>query len=147
MIDDQQRVDTGNYQPISGDAQSSRLVQNPVNTRAVTSILHISRPTSRRGFYLGLQDTGTCGNVERVLAFYNIAPSRIDGPLRCPAVPLPVVRETSTVNCECLSHSSGIGSLSRTCDRDGVCNEGQMCGCDPGYEFNTTLIECSSKCL
>ena len=33
-------------------------------------------------------------------------------------------------------------------DNNGVCNERQMCGCDPGYiEFNAILMKCLSKYL
>ena len=53
----------------------------------------------------------------------------------------------STLSCTCINGTSGVGSLERSCDLDGVCNEDQQCECDAGFGYNSTLEMCKGKLL
>ena len=142
-MNDHLRTDISNYQPLFGSEEMSRLEQGDI-PRAVGMTLNFARPSATRGFYLGLRDTGTCGNINRIIMYYRVVAGRTDTFLSCPDVPLLVIgsQTTSTLDCMCHNNTSGVGSLGRTCDQDGVCNEDQRCECDPGLGYNSTLEMC-----
>lgn len=117
------------------------------STGDVSEMLNFMRTTDRRGFYLAFRDTGTCVDIGRVTLYYRVAPGRSDTFLSCPDVPLPVAgsQTLSTLSCTCINTTNGVGSLDRSCDQNGVCNDDQMCECDLGFGYNSTLGRCIGK--
>lgn len=97
----------------------------------------LTRPqTTASGFYLGFQDNGTDGQINRVIVFYRVARGRKEDLLSCPDVPLPVQGSISQENCSCVdTASSTSSSLIRRCNAEGVCNEDQVCACKPGFQL------------
>ena len=108
------------------------------------------KPSSNaNGFYLGIQDTGTCGSIERVTVYYRIIPSRTDGLIYYPEIPLPPVESTDTITrtAVCAPHSTGF-NLTLTADSRGVVEGDPSCLCDPGYQFESLAgggAECTGK--
>ena len=97
--------------------------------------------SSIKGFYLGFQDTGTCGQVGRVIASHKRSPGFRDAAnlVTCPDTALPPTGSTqlSTTTCSCDSNSVAVASLERSCDVNGVCTGSPACACKAGYELNS----------
>lgn len=132
-----ERRRTENYRPLLGSAMESRLQQQDRTSRVN---LRLTLPTSNRpdGFYLGIQDDGTCGNLERIIVYFQVARGWQGQLLTCPDVALPPLGSSSTSQetCTCAENASPTSStLSRVCDVNGMCNEDQACACSPGFEL------------
>ena len=114
-----------------------RLQQRPDGQGGDTVHFPFTRPQSdTNGFYLGVQDDGTCGTVGRILVYYRVARGRTEDLLTCPDVALPI--QGSNLNsqgtCSCGANASlASATLNRICNEDGICNENQVCACVPGY--------------
>ena len=99
------------------------------------------RPSSSAtGFYLGVQDTGTCGSIERITAYYRVCPGMRDGLLTIPEVPLPPMSSGGSVTKEatCAANSFNIASLTVTATTD-ACSTDAMCLCNTG--FHSEVVE------
>ena len=99
---------------------------------------------SIKGFYLGFEDIGTCGQVSRILASHMRAPGFRDASnlVTCPDTALPPTGSTkqSTSTCSCDSNSVAVASLERSCDMNGVCTGSPACACKAGYELSSEGI-------
>ena len=91
-------------------------VQNEVLVLSLTSDQNSKirtasfRPSaSANGFYLGLLDTGTCGSVVRITAYYRVIPSQTDELIYYPEIPLSPVGSSnrSTRFATCAADSTG----------------------------------------
>ena len=95
---------------------------------------------SIKGFYMGFEDIGTCGQMKRILVYHKKDSGYRDESklVTCPTIPLPSVGsgEKFTKDCVCDANSAPITNLGRSCDELGVCTGGQECACKPGYELN-----------
>ena len=138
---------TANYRPLLGSTMESRLQQQDRTSRVN---LRLTLPTSNRpnGFYLGIQDDGTCGNLERIIVYFQVVQGRQEQLLTCPDVALPPLGSTSTSQetCTCAENAGPASStLNRVCDVNGMCNEDQNCGCSPGFELVNGV--CTGLCF
>ena len=61
-------------------------------TRQVSQNHALTRPSNREGFYLGIRDEGTCGDVIRIIVYYVVCPRRVEGLVTYPETALPVQR-------------------------------------------------------
>ena len=81
--------------------------------------------------------------------YFSVLFSRSEALIDCPDIPLPVngSGDISSMSCTCLGNSSALDgqSLERSCDQNGVCTEGQSCGCDAGLEFSSDLNTCVGR--
>lgn len=147
LANDSERINPDNYRPLFGTIEASR-IQKGDSTGPVTEMLSFVRTGNREGFYLAFVDTGTCATVERVLLYYRVVVGRNETFLRCPDVALPVAGDQtlSRLSCTCVNSTSGVGSLERACNQDGVCNEDQRCECEPGFGYNSTVEVCIGEC-
>ena len=108
------------------------------------------KPSSNaNGFYLGIEDTGTCGSIERVTVYYRIIPNRTDGLIEYPEIPLPPVGSSDTItrSAVCAADSTGSG-LELTADSRGIVEGDPSCLCNPGYQFESLAgggAECAGK--
>lgn len=106
--------------------------------KAVSKHLIFTKPENANGFYLGFRDNGTCGQVRRIVVYYENAPGYIDenSLVTCPCVAYPELEsETNSRECTCHANALPIGSLVRRANYTGFVKEVPMCGCKPGYEF------------
>ncbi len=104
----------------------------------VSKHLSFDRPENANGFYLGLRDIGTCGQVNRIIVYYENAPgyTRENSLVTCPCIAYPKAEgEMNNKNCTCHANALPMGSLVRTANHSGAVSEMPVCGCKPGYEF------------
>lgn len=148
------RTNIGNYQPLFGDEASSRLQQLPAPTRAIKETLSLARPEPRtRGFYLGFQDIGTCGQVERIIVYYTVCRERQNELVRYPKVGTPPRNGPDAVfQAECVPNAHNITSLAVTAfSENGTCKDvvpgGVRCECDAGYEISPDRTSCIGKTI
>lgn len=145
IMGEQERTNRDNYWPLFGTEVASRL-NGSGDTGSVMVVLSFPRTEGRRGFYLAFRDTGTCVTIGRVFLYYTVVLGRSETFLRCPDVPLPRDSQTlSTLSCSCINGTGGVGSLDRSCNQRGVCNEDQRCECDAGFGYNSTLEMCTGE--
>ena len=92
--------------------------------------------TSETGFYVALQDTGTCVGISRLRVYRYNCPSRQVGLVLYHGTPAPV---SGSVNV-----NSGSVSKTVACNHDGTWStEVPVCECNLGYE--NTGTNCSGK--
>lgn len=141
VVADSVRTNIENYVPLLGTVENSRL-QHPSNVPTANMVYSLVRPAAATGFYLGIQDDGTCGFVNRLIVQYNVVRGRAQTLLTCPDVPVPQQGTNSTSQRQCVC-SAGAGPISATLDRvcnvNSVCNEDQGCACNPGFELSNTM--------
>jgi len=86
------------------------------------------------GFYVGVKDTGTCINIQRIQVYYrSFQPATVD-PVICPGTGLPPAGITALVTCSCSANSVATSSLQMTCHSDGTCTGNPTCQCLEGYQ-------------
>ena len=100
------------------------------------------------GFYLGIKDTGTCGSIERITVYYRVIPSRTDGLIEYPEIPLPPVRSSDRITrvASCAVDSTG-SNLELTANSGRVVEGNPSCLCNPGYQFESLVAECTGMYL
>ena len=90
------------------------------------------------GFYIGIRDTGTCVNIQRIQVYYRTfqptAPVDPDPAVICPRTSLPPAGTTASVTCSCPGNSVATSSLQLTCHPDGTCTGNPRCRCHDGYQ-------------
>ena len=144
-MSDDQRMDRDNY------AHMYRLQQPPTGTQV--SISERFPRSDSEGFYMGFEDRGTAGQVQRVIVYYTVCPSRQNELVVYPEVGTPPVGGPDmTFLAECVPFSHGVTSLeviafsgNSTC-RD-VAEGGARCECDDGHEISGDRKSCSCKLL
>lgn len=140
-VTESMRSDRTNYVPLLGTVSESRLQQLPM-VRDVEMNYHMVRPEAATGFYLGIQDDGTCGIINRIIVYYRVVRGRTQDLLTCPdvAVPQQGTNFTSQNQCECGANASPTSAtLDRICRVNSLCNEDQACACSPGFELNNRM--------
>ena len=105
-----------------------------------TYTARIERPTSDEGFYLGFQDTGTCGTISRVRVYYKVCASKVDGLTSYPSLPLPAQnsQEPNIAYAYCAYNSFNSVASGYKAYANGRCEYGARCECRLGYEAVTT---------
>ena len=112
-----------------------------------TNTYNFTLPPSSTGFYLALQDTGSCIVVSRLRVYRNNCKSRQVGLVLYGDAPSPAL-DTPIVPVSCVANSFINGNESKatacgkgrttdtvTCSSDGTWgNENVQCSCDCGYE-------------
>lgn len=136
------RTNRSNYVPLLGSMVESRLQQPPGLSASVGMNYSVVLPAARSsgGFYLGIEDDGTCGTVERIIVFFQVVRGREQDLLTCPDVGLPPQGSTSSSQRECQCHENArptSTTLSRVCFINSTCNEDQACACGPGFTLDS----------
>ena len=91
---------------------------------------------SETGFYIALQDTGTCVGISRLRVYHYIrfCPSRQEGLVLYPETPASVSGSVN-INIKCVDNAVVSGSPQVTCHSNGTWGpENPVCKCHPGYE-------------
>ena len=127
--DNAERVIPANYLP--NEVQVLSLMSNENTVMRNDTFLPSA---TANGFYLGLLDTGTCGSIVRITAYYQVCPGGREGLLTIPEVPLPPMSSTDSVtrNANCASNSHNTTSLKVTATTDS-CSTIAMCLCNTGF--------------
>ena len=136
------RINSSNYEPLFGDEESSRFVQPTGVSRVQEVTQSITRPANSDGFYLGIRDEGTCGSISRLIVFYVVCPTRVDGLVTYP--------ESADILFEalCASNAHNITSLQVIAfsSNGGNCSPvapgGAVCECDGGYVLSSDGLSC-----
>ena len=102
-------------------------------------------PPSFTGFYVALQDIGSCIALSRLRVYRNNCKSFQTGLVTYPDAPAPVTDKVS-VKFLCVSNGEAMGKDTVECRSDGTWVTGSpKCGCRPGYEINQARDGCQSK--
>ena len=146
------------YEPEESDSNSGRT--NPANYEqhplAVLGLengegrgeqLFTFLPSSNaNGFYLAIEDTGTCGSIERITVYYRVIPSRTDGLIEYPEIPLPPVGSSDRITRTAACAEDSMGSnLDLTVNSNGIVEGNPSCLCNPGYQFES-LAGVAAEC-
>ena len=128
------RVDPANYLSSEKRVVVLDLTANENSGIRTNTFRPSSSPT---GFYLGVQDTGTCGSIERLTAYYLVCPKIIQGLVTLPEIPLPRAGTLTPITRDavCAANSRQLQqvSLVRRAFADGRCVTNAACECEPGY--------------
>ena len=90
-------------------------------------------PTRYTGFYLAVQDTGSCIEILRMKVYHKLCPSFQTGLVLYPDVIAPSHRPM-VVSVSCVENAHVVGSASVTCATDGSWGSLiPVCQCGPGY--------------
>ena len=91
-------------------------------------------PPSSTGFYIALQDTGSCIALSRLRVYHNSCKSFQTGLVLYPDAPAPV-SGSATVNLVCEENAEPSSTIEATCQSDGTwASKNLMCNCQPGYK-------------
>ena len=149
--DENSQTDPSRYSPLRGTEELSRIVQSE-QFDAADSVIGFSIPRPRtNGFYLAFRDQGTCGQVRRVILYYERTLQYNGTLLTCPTVPYPLQGTATTTqgSCCCGENAANNASLNIVCSADQRCVEPMsgVCGCAPGYTFNVDTQACDRECV
>lgn len=146
-----ERIDTSRYTPLFGDEVSSRLQPPPGATSQVSTTLDLTRPEPRmKGFYLGIKDTGTCGEVNRMTIHYNICPASQNELVVYPEVATPPKGGPDAVfQAQCVDNAHSTTSLEiNAFSGNSTCMDqvfgGARCECDGGYQIADDRRSCEA---
>ena len=135
-VSEAEQANTDNYQPLF---QLRGQFQEETHS--------LTRPDTK-GFYLGFQDTGTCGQLSRIIVYYTVCRARQSGLVTYPQVATPPRNGPDEVfNAHCVPNAHNVTSLavnafsaSSTCLD--VVRGGARCECNAGYEVSANGRAC-----
>ena len=124
----------------------------PVSSTNYNNTFDFTLPPSSTGFYVALQDNGSCIALSRLRVYRNNCKSRQIGMVKYSDAPppSPSYLDSPLVPVSCAPHSSIRSATgSRTvCFSNGTWGpEVPQCECDPGYEETTqpSVVTCTGK--
>ena len=134
-----QRIDPINYEPIGQ-------IRQPQNERSANQVIRFNRPMNHKGFYLGIEDVGSCGNITRVQVFYKICPAKVVGLVTYPSLALPPLNslKPSEASGHCAVNSLNTTSFQYRAFLNGTCQYESKCVCKEGYRENVLPVFGSS---
>ena len=117
-------------------ARSQQHIIQNVSGRDTTIVRRFPRPANFAYTYFGIQDTGTFGNIIRLLVYYEVCPGRLGHLVIYPEIPLPPQGSfLPTIRmAQCVKHAHNKTSLETRAYSNGQCVQNVMCACDTGYE-------------
>ena len=117
----------------------------PVSSLTNINTYNFTLPPSSTGFYLALQDTGSCIALSRLRVYRNNCKSFPTGLVKYPDAPAPVSGQAA-VRFSCVDNGEVMGKDTVDCSSDGTWVPATpQCGCSPGYQINSTKNGCRSK--
>ena len=112
----------------------------PVSSTVYTNTYNFTLPPSSTGFYIAIQDTGSCISLVRLRIFRNNCVSRQVGLILYPNTPAPV-SGVEFASVSCVENAEISGSPLVSCSSDGIWQlQSPVCQCNPGYADNMTGI-------
>ena len=129
-------MNTGNY---------TQIWEARPNNRYIRITITFTLLPSQTGFYIGIQDTGTCVGISRIRVYRNNCKSIQSGLVLYPDAPAPV-SDSVNINIQCVDNADVSGSARVTCSSDGRWGpQNPVCRCRLGYEDRGT--ECVGRLL
>lgn len=146
------QTNPGNYVPLNGTVEDSTLQQVPGQRIVRQPERSLIRPSpSTRGCYFGIRDTGTCGEVERLILFYTVCSAKQEGLVVYPEFANPPKAGPDEVfNARCICNAHPVTTMRVTASSaDGTCldeaEDGAECACDDGYQISDDGSDCLRK--
>ena len=110
-----------------------------------TETHHFTLQPQQTGFYIAIEDTGTCVIISRLLVYRHNCKSMQTGLVLYPETPAPV-SGSSNIDITCVDNADICGSPEVTCGSDGMWgSQSPRCECRGGYEDPGRV--CSRKIL
>ena len=135
--DDAARTNPDNYLP-------NELQVLSADNRGTFTRTFTFRPSANiNGFYLGVQDTGTCGTINRITVYYRVCPARSIGLGMTFDIPFPPAGSALTPGIITCARNSTAVNPEVSCAADGTFAGNPDCRCDPGFESMTA--SCGGK--
>ena len=119
--------------------------EGPTSSETYTNTYSFTLPPSYTGFYIAVQDIGSCIALSRLSVYRNNCKSRQVGLVLYPDTPAP---DTGSVNVvvSCAPNAQVSGSAVVTCASDGTWgSENPVCQCRPGCVENPTATACEGE--
>ncbi len=137
------RQDTSNYNPMFGRYGSQ------LGTSA-TLLVRSFVTTGKKGFYIGIKDGGTCGQIRGIVIYYTPCKKRQDGLVNYPELVRPPNSSLPNEGMACCapnSHPTTSLTFRAHSATDGTtgdegCERNVRCECDAGYRLNAAGTEC-----
>ena len=131
-------MNTQQYTEIGG-------VHPAIVSLAPSTTLNFTLQPSQTGFYIAVQDNGTCSIISRIKVYRNNCKSVQRGLVLYPDAPAPV-SDSVNINIQCVDNAVVSGSVRVTCGSDGRWGpQNPVCQCRLGYEDRRT--ECVGRLL
>ncbi|CAI8051432.1 Ephrin type-A receptor 5 [Geodia barretti] len=113
--------------------------------RTYTNTYNFTLPPSSTGFYIAVQDIGSCIALSRLRVYRNNCKSRQVGLVLYPDAPAPVTG-SANIDISCVENAVVSGSSRVTCGSDGTWgSQSPVCQCRLGYEERQTeCIACGA---
>ena len=115
----------------------------PVSSTNYNNIFNFTLPPSSTGFYIALQDTGSCIALSRLRVYRNNCQSFQTGLVVYPDAPAPV-SGSANIDIRCVENAVVSGSPRVTCGSDGTWgSQNPVCQCRLGHE--NRQMQCIGK--
>ena len=116
------------------------------SSKSITATFDLSEGDN--GFYIALQDTGTCVTVSRVFVYRKRCAGRQEGLVIYPEAPAPLTDVSVEAMCVPNATATGPNSLALTCNSEGEWSGTPQCQCKAGYhrDGNHCIGELHRQC-
>ena len=119
--------------------------EGPVSSVTYTNTYNFTLPPSSTGFYIAVQDIGSCIALSRLRVYRNNCKSCQVGLVLYPDAPAPVTG-SANIDISCVENAVVSGSPRVTCGSDGTWgSQNPVCQCKCGYEPNREATRCNGK--
>ncbi|CAI8048169.1 Ephrin type-A receptor 5 [Geodia barretti] len=145
MTNSQQLPSTsGNGYMNTQNYENFAVPEGPVSSKTYTNTYNFTLPPSSTGFYIAVQDIGSCIALSRLRVYRNNCKSRQVGLVRYPDAPAPV-SGSANIDISCVENAVVSGSSEVTCFSNGTWGpETPVCQCKCGYEPNRGATRCNA---
>ena len=119
--------------------------EGPVSSVTYTNTYNFTLSPSSTGFYIAVQDIGSCIALSRLRVYRNNCKSRQVGLVRYPDAPAPV-NGSENITIGCVKNAVVSGTPIVTCRSNGTWgSQNPVCQCECGYEPNREATRCNGK--
>ena len=142
------RTDIMNYNtPMFGTIASSRLEASG-SASTLTKNESLVPTNNFNGFYMGIEDVGTCGQISRIIIYYLVCPAKVTGLVKYKEIAVPLRTDSNVVySASCVANAHNVTNLEVTIySANSTCIDqvfkGAKCECNHGYFlFNACVCE------
>jgi hypothetical protein len=139
MTNSQQLPSTsGNGYMNTQNYENFAVPEGPTSSETYTNTYNFTLPPSSTGFYISVEDIGSCIALSRLKIYRNSCKSRKVGLVLYPDAPAPV-SGSANIDISCVENAVVSGSSEVTCRSNGTWGpETPVCQCRLGYEKRQT---------